>query len=125
VYMYYKELLHIHVWKELNKQSCSVCLVKFCIIVSYVIFPQQYGTEALWPCSLCTTTASGLVVQSSHVKVEQKPAQDSSWRVVTGPIVLEKYSGSIVQVDWGQSEWGMWLESTTHVNQESGWVVQV
>ena len=37
----------------------------------------------------------------------------------------EKYSGSIVQVDRGQSEWEMWLESTSHVNLESGWAVGV
>ena len=93
--------------------------------VHYVIFTQQYGKEALWHFSLCTTNATGLVVHTTHVEVEHKAAQDSSWRVMTGPIVGEKYSRSIVKVDLGQSKWETGLESTTHVNQESGWAVRV
>jgi len=86
---------------------------------------QQYGKEALWHFSLCTTSATGLVVQSTHVKEEHKTVRDSSWRVVTGPIAAEKCSRSIVQVDRGQSEWEMWLESTIHINLETGWAVGV
>jgi len=73
--------------------------------VHYVIFTQQYNMAIPWPFSLCTTNATGLVVITTHVEVELQPARDSSWRVVTGPIVMEKYSRSIVQVDRGQLKW--------------------
>jgi len=110
-------------------QHFSVSLVTFLYIalscVHYVIFTQQYGKEALWHFSLCTTNATGLVVHTTHVEMEHNPAQDSSWRVMTGTGVREKYSRSIVQVDLGQSKWETGLESTTHINEEGGWAVRV
>jgi len=93
--------------------------------VHYVIFTQQYNMAIPWPFSLCTTNATGLVAIPTHVEVEHKTAQDSSWRVETGPIVGEKYSRSIVQVDRGQLRWEIWLESTIHVKEEGGWAVRL